>query len=217
MQRLAIVSTKGGSGKSTLATHLAAWAEAGGESGGIATGIVDADPQGSAALWHRLREAETPRLVQLTPDQIAAFDAPGVELLIIDSAPAHSADVRIIATACDFVLIPTRPALFDLDGIRSAVEQVVASGTPGAILLNACPPGRGVGEASVTVEARQALQSAPLPVAPVSITQRAAFAHALNSGAAVHEFEPNGKAAKEIAALWRWIAETMKWPLNARP
>ena len=196
-----------GSGKSTLTTHLAAWAEA----QGIATGVIDCDPQGSAALWHRLREAETPRLAQRTPGQIASFDAPGVDLLLVDSAPAHSADVQTIATACDFILIPTRPALFDLDGVRSAVEQVVASGTPGAILLNACPPGRGVSESSVTIEARRALQDAPLPVAAVSITQRAAFAHALNSGAAVHEFEPNGKAAKEIAALWRWLSEKMKW------
>jgi chromosome partitioning protein len=118
--------------------------------------------------------------------------------------------VRTIATAVDFVLIVSRPALFDLDAIRSAVEQVIASGTPGAILLNACPPGRGVGEASVTVEARRALQGAPLPVVPVSITQRAAFAHALNSGAAVHEFEPDGKAAGEIATLWSWLVEAMK-------
>lgn len=206
MQRLAIVSTKGGSGKSTLATHLAAWAE----SQGISTGIIDCDPQGSAALWHRLREAETPRLVQLAPSQVAAFDAPGVDLVIIDSAPAHSADVCTIAAASDFVLIVSRPALFDLDAIRSAVDQVTASGTPGAILLNACPPGRGVGEASVTVEARRALQGAPFPIAPVSITQRAAFAHALNSGAAVHEFEPDGKAAGEIAALWAWLMEAMK-------
>ena len=203
MKRLGIVSTKGGSGKSTLATHLAAWAEA----QGIATGIIDCDPQGSSALWHRIREAETPRLAQLMPDQVAAFDAPDVELVLVDSAPAHSADVRIIAAACDFVLIPTRPALFDLDGVRLAVEQVAASGTPGAIVLNACPPGRGVGESSITVEARRALQEAPLPVAPVSITQRAAFAHALIAGAAVHEFEPDGKAAKEIAALWRWPME----------
>lgn len=212
MKRLGIVSTKGGSGKSTIATHLAAWAEA----QGIATGIIDCDPQGSAALWHRIREAETPRLAQLTPSQVATFDAPGVELLLVDSAPAHSADVRTIAVACDFVLIPTRPALFDLDGVRSAVEQVVESGTPAAILLNACPPGRGVGESGVTIEARKALQGAPLPVAPVSVTQRAAFAHALNSGAAVHEFQPDGKAAKEIAALWRWLMEEMKWQNELR-
>jgi chromosome partitioning protein len=206
LKRLALASTKGGSGKSTLATHLAAWAEA----QGMATGIIDCDPQGSAALWHQLREAETPRLAQLAPDQLAGFDAPGVDLLIVDSAPAHSADVTTIARAVDFVLIPARPALFDLDGVRSAVELVAGSGTPGAIILNACPPGRGVGEASVTVEARKALQGAPLSVVPVSITQRAAFAHALNSGAAVHEFEPDGKAAKEIAALWQYLEEKLR-------
>ena len=204
--KLGIVSTKGGSGKSTIATHLAAWAD----SQGVSAGIADCDPQGSAALWHQLRKAQTPRLVQLTPDQVASFDSTGVDLLVVDSAPAHSADVRTIADACDFVLIPTRPALFDLDGVRSAVDQVAASHTPGAILLNACPAGRGVGESSITIEARRALQGSPVPVAPVSITQRAAFAHALNSGSAVHEFEPAGKAAKEIASLWQWLLEEMQ-------
>jgi chromosome partitioning protein len=204
--KLGICATKGGSGKSTVATHLAAWAD----SLGFPTGILDCDPQGSAALWHQLREAQTPRLAQLTPDQVASFDSTGVDLLVVDSAPAHSADVRTIVDACDFVLIPTRPALFDIDGVRSAVDQVAASHTPGAILLNACPAGRGAGESSVTIEARRALQGSPVPVAPVSITQRAAFAHALNSGSAVHEFEPGGKAAKEIAAVWQWLLKEMQ-------
>jgi chromosome partitioning protein len=33
-------------------------------------------------------------------------------------------------------------------------------------------------------------------------TQRAGFAHALASGQAVHEFEPESPAAKEMQDLW---------------
>ena len=40
-----------------------------------------------------------------------------------------------------------------------------------------------------------------LPVAPTAITQRAAFAYALNDGRAVTEYEPDGKAADELRSV----------------
>jgi chromosome partitioning protein len=48
-----------------------------------------------------------------------------------------------------------------------------------------------------------------LPVAPVEITDRRAFARAVASGRAVTEFETDGKAAGEIRALWSWLQEQM--------
>lgn len=36
--------------------------------------------------------------------------------------------------------------------------------------------------------------------------QRVAFSHALIDGRAVNEYDPNGKAAAEIARLWRHIS-----------
>jgi len=174
-----VVSTKGRSGKSTLTAHLAVAAET---LGGHRVGIVDTDPQGSATLWHRLRSADTPVLSQMRPRDVAGFmrRAEGeVDGLLIDSGPAHAEGIGQIARAADHVLIPTRPGLFDVDGIRTAVEQVMTAGSRGAIVLNACPPGRGVGEATITREARQALAAVGLPVAPAVVSQRAAFAHAL--------------------------------------
>lgn len=44
-----------------------------------------------------------------------------------------------------------------------------------------------------------------LAVAPVAIEQRAAFGHALTIGQTAQEFEPQGKAAKEIAQLYDWF------------
>jgi chromosome partitioning protein len=58
---------------------------------------------------------------------------------------------------------------------------------------------------SLTTDARRALQGHDLPIAPAAITQRAALAHALIDGHAVTEFEPGGKAAAEVRALWNWI------------
>ena len=57
--------------------------------------------------------------------------------------------------------------------------------------------------------ARTARARFEMPIAPVTITDRRAFARAVITGRAVTEFEPDGKAAEEVTALWQWIKETM--------
>jgi chromosome partitioning protein len=42
-------------------------------------------------------------------------------------------------------------------------------------------------------------------VAPVLLGERRAYARAVAGGYAVTDYEPQGKAAQEIAALWRWL------------
>ena len=207
MKTLSLMASKGGVGKSTLAVHLAVEAQ----SPRRRVAIYDADPQGSAARWWHLRASDAPALEQgdvngLTAAQERAAAA-GVDLLIVDSAPSHVELTGTIVAASGFTLIPARPALFDLDGVRTTVEAV--SGSPAAVVFNACPPGRGVGESSTTIAARAAMAASPVPLCPVSVTQRAAFGHALNDGRAVTEFDPDSKAAKEISDLWEWIRRRM--------
>jgi chromosome partitioning protein len=50
-----------------------------------------------------------------------------------------------------------------------------------------------------------------LQVCPKSVQRRAAFVHAVTAGQAVSEFEPEGRAAAEIEALWNWVAGQF-WP-----
>jgi chromosome partitioning protein len=75
----------------------------------------------------------------------------------------------------------------------------------GAVVLNACPPPHIFGETAIVREAREAVAVYGLPVSPVSVSQRAAFSHALIDGHAVTEYESKGKAAGEIRSLWNWI------------
>ena len=49
-------------------------------------------------------------------------------------------------------------------------------------------------------------------VAPVFICQRAAYGHSVIAGQTVQEFEPEGKAAEETAALWQWVRGELKIP-----
>ena len=57
MNVIVFASRKGGSGKSTLAAHLAAQIKA-----TKPCLLIDADPQGSLTLWHKLRGTNEPQI-----------------------------------------------------------------------------------------------------------------------------------------------------------
>ena len=128
-----------------------------------------------------------------------------MELVIIDTRPSVEADAVQVAALSDLILIPTRPAILDLRAILATLDIVKGGRRKAAIVLNACTPARGLGEGSATSDARKALNAFGVPVAPMTIVQRAALSHALVGGMAVSETEPSGKAAKEIRALWRFV------------
>jgi chromosome partitioning protein len=103
------------------------------------------------------------------------------------------------------VIIPTRPAILDLDAIGATTAIVSEISASCVIVLNACPPPKLFGEPHIVSEAREALKHYNLPVCEVAISQRAALSHALIDGRAVTEYEADGKAAREIARLWETI------------
>jgi chromosome partitioning protein len=205
METIGVLSRKGGVGKTTLATQLAVMAELGGRRGLL----VDTDPQRSATAWWRLRDAQTPQLVETTPAELhevleaAAED--GVEVAVVDARPSVEADVTMVATLADLVVIPTKPALFDLRAIIATIDIVQTAAKRALIVLNDCPPPRGAGEASVVVDARRALAAFGIPVAPVAIIHRSAFPAAALAGLAAAEMDPASKATKEMHALWRAV------------
>src|SRR5271166_3588816 len=67
MKTVALLSQKGGAGKTTLALHLACAAKA----SGLASAIIDLDPQASAAAWHDSRADEEPVVVPLPYTRLA--------------------------------------------------------------------------------------------------------------------------------------------------
>ena len=86
MNVIVFASRKGGSGKSTLAAHLAAHVHK-------ATKpclMVDADPQGSLTLWHKLRGTNEPSIrtaVVPSAGSCAAAKRDGIEWVFIDTPP----------------------------------------------------------------------------------------------------------------------------------
>ena len=123
---------------------------------------------------------------------------------VIDTAPHNIAGVDIVAGAADLLLIPCRPSVFDLAATESSVKIAKAARKPAAFVLNAC-----AARDPEVDQAREVLQKHGYPVAPVTIGDRKAFSRAIITGEAVTEFEPSGKAAQEILALWKWIKKQL--------
>jgi chromosome partitioning protein len=105
------------------------------------------------------------------------------------------------ARAADLILIPCRPGVLDLRAIGTTEELCRIAGKPAFVVLNAMPP---LGSRIVD-DAREAVAVHGIEVAPVTIGQRAAYAHALTVGLTAPEYEQQGKTADEIAALMKWL------------
>jgi chromosome partitioning protein len=209
MKIVGMLSRKGGSGKTTLAVHLAVLAQ----QANRRTLLVDLDPQRSAADWWRARAADTPQLVETEPgslrDVLDAARAAGVELAVVDTQPSAQLDAALVAGLSDLILVPTRPAILDLRAILGTINVVKGAARRALIVLNACPPPRGVGEATLTGDARRAVAAFGMPVAPGAIVNRVTFSSALLTGLTAGEAEPEGKAAKEMRALWRVVEKEL--------
>ncbi len=205
MKVLAFLSQKGGAGKTTLAVHTAVAAH----EAGRRVVLVDTDPQKSASVWGDARQGAAPIVATASVSELdRVLDAArgdGMALTIIDAAPHAAPEAARIARAADLVAVPCRPTAFDLAAAEGAVRIVKAAKARAVFVLSACPF-----RAPEIAETRKALAEHGLPVAPVEITERRAFARAVATGRAVTEFEGDGKAAAEIRALWAWFEEQMR-------
>jgi chromosome partitioning protein len=204
MKILAILAQKGGSGKTTLAVHMAVCATR----RKLRTALLDLDPQGSAYDWNASREDRRKLdAVKASSGQLAALlqqaKTAKADLVIIDTAPHSDSAAAIVAQLADFILIPCRPARFDLKAIGSTAAIAKLAKTPAAVVINAAPRGK------LVKEARDALRQQGFTVIEPVLYQRAAYSHAVIDGRSVHEYEPDGKAAGEIDALFACLRRTL--------
>lgn len=205
MKKIAFLSQKGGSGKTTLAVHTAVAAHEAKER----VVIVDTDPQKSATVWGEARNQDAPIVATAAAAELdRVLDVAGQErmtLAIVDTAPHAAPDATRIVRAVDLVVIPCRPTAFDIAAAGSAVDIVKAAGVSAVFVLSACPF-----RSPEIAETRAVLAEYGLPIAPIDIIDRRAFARAVATGCAVTEFESDGKAAGEIRILWNWLKEQMQ-------
>ena len=204
MKTIVILSRKGGTGKTTLAVNLSVAAEQAGE----ATILVDLDPQASAAKWKDDRADETP-VVVATPaarlkEILKKAENAGATLAIVDTAPSLEVDLVDVARAAEMVLIPCHAVKVALEAIISTVNVVRLADVPAQIVFNDVPA-RG----NRVEQAREAVKVFDLPVVPLDIGHRVAFGDAFNAGLSVLEYEPRGKACREINDLYAYLGNEM--------
>jgi chromosome partitioning protein len=208
MNVVVFASRKGGSGKSTLTAHLAAHAHRASRP----CLLVDADPQGSLTLWHGLRgngELALKSGLRGISDVIknARHD---YEWVFVDTAPVASAGVNEAIRCATLVVIPTRPALFDLAAVRETIDLCRAARKPYAVVVNAAPSKREDVESPVVAQAREGLATLRVPVWSGQITNRTNFSLALMAGEGVREYDAESAAAAEIGRLWTAIAKSVQ-------
>ena len=149
--------------------------------------------------------------IKATPPQLAGLleqaKKAKAAFVVIDTAPHSDSAAAVAAQFANFVLIPCRPARFDLDAIASTVEIARLAKTPAAVLLNAVPPRGSTGD-----EATRDVQ------APAYSRHRccdlsggSSYSHAVIDGRSVHEYEPGGKAAAEVDAVFNWLHKKLKF------
>jgi len=202
MKIVVLLSQKGGTGKSTIATHLAVCAARHGK----AVALFDIDPQASAAKWSDRRAAEGPPVVRAgaaqLPHLVQQARQQGADIILIDTAGHADASSLYALQLADLVLIPCRPSAADLDAIEDTIALAQrAHRGEAAVVINAAPRRGHLAE-----DTRAAI-SERMPVAPVILGHRSAYANAWIDGRSVEEYDPKGKAADEIRALYRWMMQ----------
>jgi cellulose biosynthesis protein BcsQ len=208
MNVLVFASRKGGSGKSTLAAHLGSYMA----EHPRPTLLIDADPQGSLALWHEVRGAGDLPLHVGTKHLTAALAKSrrdGIEWVLIDTPPNAEAPVAEAIWHADLVVIPMRPGLFDVDAVQATIKVCRELKKPYAVVINAAPAKNGSDDPMV-VDARGALQALAVPTWAGQITHNPELSLSLAHGAGVNEFSSKSSGSEEIGNLWRALTRSFE-------
>jgi chromosome partitioning protein len=203
MDVIAVIAQKGGTGKTTVTLSLAVAAMRAGK----VAAIIDLDPQATASNWSDRRQEESPVVVSAQPARLSrvltSAEESGAALVLIDTPPRAEQATLTAAKAANLILLPCRPAIYDLETVATTLELIrIAGDTLVAAILNGVPP-RG----SKREQAEDVILALGIPVCPASFGWRTAFSDAGALGLTAQEYEPAGKAAMETEEIYRFVSK----------
>ncbi len=212
MQIIAVVGQKGGSGKTTVSVGLAVQAVRAGKQ----VVIVDLDPQTTATNWGDRRDSSPPEVISCQPARLIRVletaAAGGVDLAIIDTPGKSDAAFGAAARAADLVVAPLQPQLYDIETVESLHQSLTLAGNPPAVAVINRSPVQGKRH----IDAAEAIAAKGMKVCPVILFARAAHGDAGNLGQIAVEYDPLGKAAEEMLALYSYITTALKGGRNGK-
>ena len=201
IRTIALISQKGGVGKTTLAIHLATAFVAADN-----TVLLDLDPQASAAEWKDSRATEEPGVMAIPPSRLPKViehsQSIGTDVLILDTAPHSEGTALDAGRSADLILVPCQPSIMDLRALRKTANLLEHVKKPTYAVLNGISPHTTVADEA----ARAITEQFKLQVSPVRLGDRVAYNRCLISGQTAQEYEPEGRAAQEVAEFFNWVS-----------
>jgi chromosome partitioning protein len=203
MDVIAVIAQKGGTGKTTLTLALAVAAQLAGK----VTAVIDLDPQATASNWSDRREADSPVVVSAQPARLphvlTSAEASGATMVLIDTPPRAEQAALAAAKAANLILIPCRPAIYDLETVATTLELVRIAGDKSVLaILNGVPP-RG----SKKDQAEDVIRELGLLVCPIAFGWRTAFSDAGALGLTAQEYDPSSKSALETVEVYKFVSK----------
>lgn len=233
MRTVAVLNLKGGVGKTTLCFNLAR----GLELAGHRVVVLDTDPQGSAIDWSYAGDRREGDLEDLPDEELeAAVMTPALpplvlvgavssvadltaslhelkrgrscDVALIDGAPHEAAIAAAAANLADVVLIPVQPSPLDI-WATDAVVQLVRNARrrrrrkPKAAFV----VWRMIPRTKLAADVVKALGAFKLPVLPVHVHQRVAYAVTAIDGRTVLDSRPGSAAAAEMRSLTQAVED----------
>jgi len=169
--------------------------------------MIDLDPQRSLVGWWKRRgDGDNPTTfegVESALDARERAELAGYDWCFMDGPPAFLRTLQEMVQAADFVLIPVKASIADLQATEDAIILTRDAGTDFLLAFNDVADR----DRRLADSARAALEEAGIPMARTVIMHRNAFITGLNAGKSAAEV--NGgrdiKAAAEINALWQEV------------
>lgn len=211
MRTIGLVARKGGVGKSTLSIHLAQKAMEAGE----VVVLIDMDPQGSSFAWHQKRsereELSSVSVIRVKPDKLSAtlqqLEKRGASMVFIDTRPDLEKGTQAVCELSDLVVIPTGPAVIDLEAVQHSAKIAKDKGTPWRLVFN-----KAQAHLNNYKAARERFSKLNTRIAPDPVGKRVIYSDSVGMGNVAWEgkTKANKKAREEMESLWSWLQTELK-------
>ena len=133
----------------------------------------------------------------------AARDA-NTDIVIIDGAAIQKEIAYDVAQFADYIIIPTKTAVFDVTSMQETVKIIKKNNVPYSIILNmVSPSGQEIDDF------KKMTSDLNIPLCNTSIGNRKDFFRAQNMGLAVQEYDREGKGAEEIIQVYKYIIKQL--------